>query len=80
MPRLSDLKPGTRFQYPECRKIATLLSLGPSGARIAYEGEGRVVTIEADEYKGRKAASFTVAGQPTLVSDASEVIPLRRVK
>jgi hypothetical protein len=76
VPKLNTLDPETRFQYPDCRKIATLVSLGPSGARVKFEGGDRVVQIEGDEDRGIAPASFVRPAQVVLVSDESEVIVL----
>jgi hypothetical protein len=71
--RLSTLAPGTRFRYPDCRRIAVLVSVSESGARVKFEGAERVVEIEADEMRGVKGATFTRPSQPVLVSAESEV-------
>lgn len=72
--KIRDLQPGTRFRYPELGKTAVLLHLGPSGARVAFDGATRQVSftpkagdVELDE------VSFEAPGRPVLVSDYSDV-------
>lgn len=75
MPKVSELQPGTRFRYPESGKTAVLVHLGPSGARILFDGSARKVEfgveLTGDDVK------FERPGKPVLVSDYSdvEVIP-----
>src|SRR4051812_46860579 len=70
--RLDTLAEGIRFKFPECGKVATVLSHGMCGSRIKFEGDERTVEIAGDEDKA--GASFTVPGRPVLVSSGSEVL------
>lgn len=71
--RLSDLPPGSRFQYPGSGKSAILLSVGACGARIVYDDSGRKVAFQSGE--GDEVA-FDAPGKPVLVSAGSDVVPL----
>ncbi len=69
--KLRDLEPGTHFRYPVCGKTATLLSVGPAGARIRYDDNVRQVEFQPG---GRsEVVAFETPGRPVLVSDYSDV-------
>jgi hypothetical protein len=72
MPKVRELELGTRFQYPESGKTATLISLGQVGARIKFDNENRHVEINTELAE----ADFVAPGRPVLVSDGSDVIVL----
>jgi len=69
--KIRDLAPGTRFRYPSLDKTATLLSLGPGGARIKYASDARQVRIMG-AYTG-DIIEFEAPGRPVVVSDDSDV-------
>jgi hypothetical protein len=73
MPKVRDLTPGTRFFYPESRRWATLVGLGPSGARVLFDSSTRKVEFTAREVEGEKVVEFESPGRPVLVSDYSDV-------
>ena len=68
--KIRDLAPGTVFRYPSLGKTATLLSLGPGGARIKYASDARQVRIRND---AGEIAEFEAPGRPVVVSDDSDV-------
>ncbi len=72
--KIRDLTPGSRFRYPELGKTATLLALGPCGARIQYDNAGRSVEFQARSGDAVVAdVAFEAPGRPVLVSDYSDV-------
>ena len=71
---IGTLPEGTRFKYPECGKIATVVSHGQMGTRIKFEHDARTITIEADEFTGRPARTFTTQGKVEIVSSGSDVL------
>jgi len=68
--KLRDLAPGTRFRYPSLGKTATLLSLGPGGARIKYASDARLVRLQDP---AGEVVEFEAPGRPVVVSDDSDV-------
>ena len=75
MTKIRDLAPGTRFRYPELNRTAVLVGLGPSGARVVFEGSKRTVEFEARRpfEEGTDVVAFEAPGKPILVSDYSDV-------
>jgi hypothetical protein len=74
--KIRDLPPGTRFRY-DFGRVAVLDALGPSGARIRYEGARRDVSFDVksgDEVVDHVA--FTAPGRIVVVSDDSLVTVL----
>jgi len=74
--KIRDLPLGTKFRY-EFGRTATLISLGPCGARIKYDRDVRHEVFVAHLTDGDKEVEFHASGRPVLVSDASEVEILR---
>jgi hypothetical protein len=78
MPKISELAPGTRFLYPDLGIIATLVSLGPCGARILEEGPTTEVEFRAKVTWGEdgpeaSTVAFARPRKPVIVSDYSDV-------
>lgn len=74
---LGLLEPQRRFRYLDTGRTARLLSIGPSGARIVYEGATRRVRFQVTDAEGAKReVAFRALGKPVIVSADSLVEPL----
>lgn len=72
---LSQMTPGTRFRYPDCGRVATLLDVSPCGARVIFDGSKRAVAFSAQQAfeEGTVEVEFEVKGKPVLVSAGTDV-------
>jgi hypothetical protein len=72
--KLETLTLGSRFRLPDCGKTGVLLSSGPCGARVIYDGARRQVEItvrQGDEVVDE--VSFEAPGKPVIISNETVV-------